>query len=401
MQPTEEQRREGVRRRRDNWATVYIHVPFCARICPYCDFAVTSLKRVPHEDYAEALLRQWRSRRGELEGRDVRSIYVGGGTPSRLEAGELGRVVDRIASDLGLGAGAEITIEANPVDVSARPLATWRAAGINRVSLGCQSFDSGVLKSLGRNHSGEQALSAARALLDEQEMSVSVDLIYGAPAQTESSWARDVDLVAGLCEQQGLEHVSSYHLTIEPGTPFAKRLQRGELVPIQEERARGCVARLKERLKGAGVAPYEVSSWAKADAHSRHNSAYWAGAEYLGLGAGAHGLRIAQGRVERARMPLDLGAYMGEEQGGALEVEAVSWEEHLSERMLIGLRSRFGLDLDMLAEQFGLSPAQRDEIARRAEPLWRAGWLERQGALWRPTWEGMQRADALGERLIG
>ncbi len=389
---------EVVKRRRDGRAGVYVHIPFCDRICPYCDFAVTSVRAIPHEAYADALLEEWEARQSSLEGRMVRSIYFGGGTPSRWAPEAFSRVLGEMRRQLEGHPIEEITLECNPVDVTREHLDVWCEAGVTRVSLGCQSFVPEVLEFLGRNHSASQALAAVESWL-ERGVEVSLDLIYGSPMQTFEMWQRDLDEIARLCER-GVHHVSSYHLTIESGTPFARRRARGEQMERSEQEVVAMVGGLREVLEQVGVRPYEVSSWSVPGHESVHNSSYWMGAEYLGLGMGAHSLRIDERGVFRRQNASRLDAYMRAPLEG-FEGEEVLCEDHLDERLFVGVRSRFGVSLAELQAQFGLSPSRHEAIVSRARVLYAEGLLEESGERLVPSWEGMQVADMIGEFLVG
>lgn len=393
----------GVRRRRDGRAGVYVHVPFCDRICPYCDFAVTSLKHVPHEDYAQALLREWEARASELEGRHVRSIYFGGGTPSKWSEEALARVLGEILGHAVCDRSMveEVTIEANPVDIRPERLATWQEAGVNRISLGCQSFQDDLLQALGRQHTGARAFEAARIIL-EAGLSLSIDLIYGHAMQTMASWREDLEKVRALMSSHGLGHVSGYFLTIEEGTPFYRRQRRGEVLVKQDDgESREMVDALCEVLAEGGVRPYEVSSYGAPGKESVHNSNYWLGGEYLGLGMGAHGLRIEGGEVVRRQNTRHLKTYLVDPVGSGAK-EGIGREDHLDERLFVAVRSRNGLEVGEIRAQFDLSPGERARLEERLERLCEAALLEEVQPGWfAPTWEGMQVADMVGETLLG
>ncbi len=369
-------------------AGIYVHIPFCDRVCPYCDFAVTASRGHDHGAYVDAVLREGEALRGVLEGRDIQTIYLGGGTPSRLERGALVRLLGEV---VGWAPGAEeVTMEANPLDVSEEAVSAWMGAGVSRVSLGVQSFDDATLAALGRNHGGAEAFEAARVLAGRAGLRVSVDLIYGTPAQDVASWEADL---ARLGELEGLEHVSLYQLTIEPGTPFARRAARGELGEAGEE-GRGeleevCAA----RLGAMGFERYEVSSWGRGGAYSRHNALYWRGGEWLGLGVGAHGSWFDERGAVRRANARQIKAYMADPVGSG-EVEVLSGAEALAERVFANLRTRLGLDLLMLREQAGGMEAGLWEalegVLSRCEGL---GWGERRGGLWVPTVAGLEMGD--------
>jgi oxygen-independent coproporphyrinogen III oxidase len=381
-----------MRPRSDLLAGVYVHIPFCDRVCPYCDFAVTARRDHDHAAYVDAVLAEWAARRAVLAGRDVRTIYLGGGTPSRLERGELVRLVRTLAA--AYPGVEEVTMEANPQDVTEEAIGAWMGAGVSRVSLGVQSFQDATLKALGRNHSGAQAYAAASLLAAREGLRVSVDLIYGTPSQDEASWSADLAALAGL---EGLDHVSLYQLTIEPGTPFARRQARGVLGEASEE-GRGVLEELTAAaLEGMGFERYEVSSWGRPGAWSRHNALYWRGGEWLGLGVGAHGAWYdARGPVRSAN-PRQIGPYMADPAGSAA-LEVLTGEEALAERVFANLRTRLGLEIEVLrAQAAGLDAgawSALEGVLGRCEGM---GWLERRGEVLVPTLAGMDMGDTAAE----
>lgn len=421
-----------VLRRRDAAAGIYIHVPFCARLCPYCDFAVDVRRTIPHEAYADALIAEFERRKHDLVGRHVQTIYLGGGTPSLWAPDQLARVVAHVqaslaASDTGPrsdatpGAGSpenalEICMEANPMDVSPQSLRAWVAAGINRLSIGCQSFQPRVLKALNRNHSRLQALQALDNALTFGPAQVSLDLLFGNPGQTMQEWEQDLDEVEKLT---GLAHLSAYNLTIEPGTAFFRRRERGRLTVPDDERCFAMLDYLIARGEAMGFGRYEVSSFARPGCRSRHNTLYWTGAEYLGLGVGAHSLRIdrrhssgarenqsadnAPAGVFRRANPRRTDEYMAAP-GLAYapqDTQALSAHEHLVERLFLGVRTRVGLDVDELRHQFvhAVPPATLARAEALLAQMCAQEFLVRDGPLFIPTHLGLNVADGLAEQF--
>ncbi len=359
---------------------------------------MTASARFSHDAYADALLAELDARApAALEGRDVRTVYVGGGTPSRMEWSALERVLARARGLAGAGV-VEVTLEANPSDVTVEAMEAWVEAGVTRVSLGCQSFEDATLRALGRNHDAAGAQRAARLLAGHEALSVSVDLIFGSPEQSLASLRGDAEFVASL---QGLGHVSAYNLTIEEGTPFARRAARGELGEASEDACVEMLELLEGVLGEAGFARYEVSSFAREDARSHHNTNYWIGGEYLGVGVGAHGLEVGSRGVVRRANVRHVKSYL-EDPIGSSEVELLSPKEHLLERAFVAVRSRAGLEWDELNWQFG---GEEDEALAALEGaltgLVSEGLLEEGGEprAWRPTRRGWLYADALAERL--
>ncbi|MFP4597036.1 MAG: radical SAM family heme chaperone HemW [Persicimonas sp.] len=398
-----------MRRRDDAACGIYVHVPFCARQCPYCDFAVDVRKTIPHTEYADALIEEFSGRRHLIDGRDVRTIYFGGGTPSLWQPEQLDRVMREIRGALGPDEPAEVTLEANPDDVTRSNLSAWCDAGVTRLSIGCQSFQPRVLKSLNRNHTPERAIEAVELALAHGPDIVSLDLIFGNPGQSFEEWEADLDQVEQfVLESDGserndrLDHLSAYHLTIEPGTAFARRRAKGRLSVPDDDRSFEMLERLVARCEELGLMRYEVSNFARAGCRSQHNTLYWTGAEYLGLGVGAHSLQIdaEDGVVRRAnpRLTADYLASPGEPG----ELEQLSAKEHLVERLFLGIRTREGLDFAQLRRQFG--GAVPTEWLDRAEggldEMVDSAFLERSTHIYYPTHAGLNLADALAERFF-
>lgn len=375
---------------------IYVHIPFCERVCPYCDFAVTATKNIAHEAYADAVIRELAARRAELAGRTVRTIYFGGGTPSRLDPVQLERILE-FARGLCEQPEllTEVSIEANPVDITTEALDVWSRAGVSRLSIGCQSFDDGMLARLGRNHDGARAIESVELALS-YAMRASIDLIFGGPEQTDELWASDLEVARGLIARRGLDHVSAYNLTIEAGTPFARMAARGKLRVPGEDACAGMVEVMRGVFAEVGVSQYEVSSWSTPGGHSVHNSGYWLGCEYLGVGTGAHSLRVVPGAVSRRENVRGLKAYLDDPVGAGC-IERVSAREHFDERVFVGVRTRLGLDLAELEHQFGSLP---EGMASQIDRLSAAGLLERVGDLVTPTREGLLVCDAIGESLL-
>lgn len=387
----------GPHRRSDSAAGIYVHVPFCARQCPYCDFAVDVRRSIPHQEYADALLREFDSRQGSLEGRHVRTIYFGGGTPSLWAPDELARVLARLREHAGEDL-AEVCMEANPVDITRESLDAWTAAGVTRLSIGCQSFQPRVLKILNRIHSREEALEAVELALEHGPEVVSLDLIFGNPEQTMEEWQRDLDIVEGMPR---LRHVSAYNLTIEPGTAFQRRMDRGRLTVPDSDRCFEMLDALIERCEKMGFERYEVSNFAKPGFRSRHNTLYWTGAEYLGLGVGAHSLHIdEQVGVYRRANPRQTSAYLADPASPDW-TEQLSAREHFVERLFLGIRTREGLDFAEVRHQFtdliGAPALQEAHVLLRE--LCEQGFMECDGDCFIPTHRGLNVADSLAERL--
>lgn len=363
---------------------VYVHIPWCAIRCPYCAFAVDARRDRPEAAYTDAILRQWASERAFVSGRPD-SVYFGGGTPSQADPAELARVLRAIDPP----AGAEITAEVNPGKLDAGRLDALAGIGVNRVSLGVQSFVPEVARRLGRAHSCREAEEVWAQARRVGFRSISLDLIFAVPGQTLADFDADLDRVLDAPP----DHVSVYGLTIEPGTPF----ERAGYAPTAESEAdardelwRRMYERATERLAASGLHAYEVSNFAAAGHRSVHNGHYWRARSWIGLGASAHGCRPPQARrTVRTRTQPGVDAYIADP--SPVE-EVVQPEDLLAELVGSTLRHVDGVDLDSLAERTGfrLCPP---------EPLLRAGVLVEDGAALRLDPAHFPVADFIAARL--
>ena len=324
---------------------VYVHVPFCDRRCAYCDFDIAVRRSIPHAPYLDALLRELALRAAEFEGMSARSFYVGGGTPSLWDPNCLDALLRRLEERFGVP--EEITCEANPESFGLELAHRWKESGVNRISLGIQSLSSSLLKQLRRHHSPEQALAAVEAARRAGFEHISADLIFGLPNQRVADFERDLET---LCAS-GIDHLSTYELTIEPQTPLWRRRARGHVVAAGEDETLVMFERLDEALP-AGFHRYEVSNSAKWGGWSRHNLLYWLGGQYLGLGMGAHSLsRTRGGASVRSANGRDLKHYLSAP--FPTFKEDLSPAVHLAERLFLPLRTHFSVDLDRLEAEFG------------------------------------------------
>lgn len=328
-------------------AGVYVHIPFCASRCSYCDFFSTlRLDEVGH-DYVEALIAEARLRKAELNGKPVKTLYMGGGTPSQLPLPLLARLIDGLKATLDLNAVQEFTLEANPDDVTPEWCAAVRALGVNRVSMGVQSFQDAVLRLVGRRHTARQAIDAVASLRHAGIDNISIDLIYGLPGQTLETWAESVRQAVDLRPQ----HISAYGLTYEPGTRLWQQRECGEVVEASEDQYLDMYRILVGLLQVAGYEHYEISNFALPGYRSRHNSSYWNETPYLGLGAAAYSY---DGTMRRSN-PADLCGYIRRITSGqpACQVEDLAWWERYDERVMLGLRTADGVDAHRLRSDFG------------------------------------------------
>lgn len=316
-------------------AGVYIHIPFCKSRCKYCDFFST-IQLEKKGAYVDALLAEWNDRKQVLTEK-VQTLYIGGGTPSSLDHAELLRIIQGILGDTPSEGPIEITIEANPGDITEEKARAWRAMGINRLSIGIQSFDDHLLQLIGRRHNAEQARQAVAITQAVGFDNISIDLMYALPSQTMEQWQSDVQEALRL----GVQHISTYGLIYENGTTLTQMLERGELVAVDEEIELQMYDHLVEQLCTNGFVHYEVSNFALEGYHSRHNSSYWNNIPYVGLGAGAHSY---DGNTRSWNIS-DLDAYIEQALAHNLhpEKEILSEEEKYIEHVMLGLRTNKGI----------------------------------------------------------
>lgn len=378
---------------------IYIHFPYCLSKCPYCDFASRAEKVIPQERYTEAVLRELRARAAAFDQPGVErravSVYFGGGTPSLWDPSQVARVLAEARALFAVEPSAEITLEANPGTTDEARFAAFRAAGVNRLSIGVQSFAPQQLVSLGRQHSPDDAVRAYRTARAAGFESVSLDLIHGGERQTAAGASRDAAAAVAL----GPEHISCYALTLvglAEEVPMARAVARGELSLPDDEAQAEMGEAVRAELRGGGYARYEISNYAKPGFEAVHNSLYWRGLEYVAAGTGACGFWRDRSpgstgplgrRFMNDRSPERWMARVEETRDGAASVEEIGAEDHLRERLFTGLRLAEGLDLAALEDDLRVSVRQRyqAEIAR----LVREGLAAQEGAVLRLTDRGL------------
>lgn len=367
---------------------LYLHVPFCSAICPYCDFAVLTGGAEKRRRFVASLLEEialW----AESEWRGFDTIYFGGGTPSALEAAQIGEILEAVYATFPDSREARIFLEANPEDSSPEAFAALRALGVATLSLGVQTFEPQELAFLGRRHTPEQAERSFHLARDAGFPTVSLDLIFGLPDQTPERWRRSLESAVRL----GADHISCYQLTIHEGTPFGFRRDRGHLAEMPEP-AQAEIFHLTHQLLGdAGYEGYEVSNFARAPEHrSRHNQKYWRHVPYLGVGPSAHSF---DGKRrwwnERKLGPWE--AKINQHTRPIADSETLTPGNLALEALMLGLRTKDGLDLGEFRERYGV-----ELEARNADLLERAhenGLLVREGERLKPTLAGFAVADGL------
>ena len=334
---------------------LYVHFPFCIRKCLYCDFNSLAGSEIPREEYVSALLDEMELRRQTLhEEVTASTLYFGGGTPSLLGPDLAARIINAARRLFALEANAEITLEANPGTINREKLAAYRSIGINRLSLGIQSFSDDLLRSLGRVHSSRDATSAYQSARDVGFTNIGIDLIHSLPGQDREMWRNDLDLAVVLRP----EHISAYGLTIEDGTPFHAMEQKGELPLPEEEEGAVMFELTSELLQKAGYEHYEISNFSLPGFRSRHNQVYWKRGDYLGFGAGAHSFLSIPSFGCRWENPETPEIYMQTVAKGTVskeELSIIKEREAMSERLFLGLRMLEGVDCDIFFKEFGVT----------------------------------------------
>lgn len=380
-------------------AGIYIHFPWCLEKCPYCDFlslAEPNPAKIPQAAYTAAIVRELRVRAPLLAGRDVHSVFFGGGTPSLWNSEHIREVLDAVKAAYTLTQDAEVTLEANPTSFDALKGEALLEAGVNRLSLGVQALSDERLGFLGRLHRTSGALAALNAAQTAGFTNVSADLIHGVFKQTPELAVADVETVVAT----GVCHVSAYLLTIEPGTAFGARHRKGQLPLLEDALVAESFVRVHDALEALGFHHYEISNFARPGRSSRHNLGYWRGEPYLGIGLGAFGTlpAAAQTPVVRYRNTAQIDRYLEtqtwphptRDRAGALQpyhqVEELDAPTLLSERLMLGLRLAEGIDPEQLSSEFGdvwrsRAPAV-DRLTQRGRLRWEAGRLNIPHSQW-------------------
>ena len=340
---------------------LYIHWPFCVSKCPYCDFNSHVRDSIDQDEWREALLADLAHEARLLPGRRLTSIFFGGGTPSLMEPATVAALIEAARTHWDASEDVEITLEANPNSVEAARFADLAAAGVNRLSLGLQSFDDEALHFLGRAHSAEEGL-AALDLAQKHFRRVSFDLIYALPGDTEERWSASLKRALSL----GTSHLSLYQLTIEPGTRFASMAARGEFEPIDPDTGAALYELTDAMTSSAGLPSYEISNHAASSAESRHNLTYWRYGDFAGVGPGAHGRRLGS-RTVRHRKPENFLSSLARNGHAIAEEESLTAREAADEALVMGLRLREGVDVQSIEARFGLPAIDWNKADRLAE----------------------------------
>ncbi len=370
---------------------LYIHVPFCQSRCIYCDFYSTTCGREQREAYVKALCREVKVRQDEAEGSPLSTIYIGGGTPSCLAAEGLERIFAAVDAGFCKVGDAEVTLEANPDDITPALCRRLKAMGVNRVSLGVQTFNDAALRFLRRRHTAEQARIAVETLAAEGIENLSIDLIYGLPGQDVADWKADLRQALGL----PVTHLSAYALMFEEGTRLTALRDRGEVRETDDEVSLQMFRLLIGQTAAAGMEHYEISNFARPGYASRHNSSYWTGCPYIGLGPGAHSY---DGRSLRRCNAANLEEYIAFTVEPPHETEQLTLDELCNERIFTSLRTRWGLDMAALEAGFGRERAAA--VASSARRHVAAGLLEHVGGCLKLTQRGIFLSDMVMSDLM-
>ncbi|MFT5487858.1 MAG: putative oxygen-independent coproporphyrinogen III oxidase [Paracoccaceae bacterium] len=376
---------------------LYIHWPFCVSKCPYCDFNSHVADTVDDAAWQRNLLAELDHYGTKTKGRRLDSVFFGGGTPSLMPPAIVAALLGRLSDYWSVPSDLEVTLEANPSSIEAQKFADFRAAGVNRVSVGIQSFDDAALKFLGRAHSAAEA-SAAITIAEQSFDRVSFDLIYALPGQSRDAWTSE--LADAL--SRGTGHLSLYQLTIEKGTPFYSDHRRGMFALPDEDLAADLYELTGEMTSKAGFDAYEVSNYARSGQESRHNLVYWRGGDYIGVGPGAHGrLTLAGKRLRTEQVPGPAGWLTAVTQDGhATRVyERVASTEQAEEHLMMGLRLAEGIDRVQFAQSVGRSLDDCIDGAKIAA-LSEAGLLVADPRGLRATTAGIQRLNAIIAAII-
>jgi oxygen-independent coproporphyrinogen-3 oxidase len=368
---------------------LYVHWPFCVSKCPYCDFNSHVRASIDQDGWREALLADLSHEATLLPDRTLTSVFFGGGTPSLMDPATAEAIIDTATTQWTAAADIEITLEANPNSVEADRFADLAHAGVNRLSLGLQSFDDNALRFLGRAHSAREGFRALE-IGQRNFRRVSFDLIYALPGETEASWSTTLAQALSL----GTKHLSLYQLTIEPGTRFASMVSRRDFEPLDPDASAALYELTDAMTSEAGMPSYEISNYARRGQESRHNLTYWRYGDYAGIGPGAHGRRLGT-RTVRHRKPENFRSALARNNHGIAEEASLSSIESADEALVMGLRLREGVDPQAIAERFGLS-----NIVdwTRVDRLVGSGHLERMGSRIKLTASGQLLLDyILGE----
>lgn len=371
-------------------AGIYIHIPFCKQKCSYCDFHFSTTFGPYRQRMIDALTTEIAERSYEFDGVLLETIYFGGGTPSLLTNQELLQIFSSLRGHFDISSVNEITLEANPDDITEESVSMWRAVGVNRLSIGLQSFREEDLKWMNRAHNVEEAQNAVQIAKNGGITNLTVDLIYGLPNLDEQIWMDHLKRVVSM----EVQHVSAYCLTVEEKTALASMVERKKIVPASEELQSSHFDSMLNYLTEEGYEQYEISNFSKPGFESKHNSAYWQGKKYMGIGPSAHSFNGSNRRWNLSNNTIYMKGIEGE--GTYFEIEELSGKDLYNERILTGLRTRKGIDPLQLEQEFGLS----EEFHKLVEQYIQLGWMKSENESLILSAEGKLRADHIASELF-
>ncbi len=375
--------------------SLYIHIPYCISKCPYCDFNSHVVTEIPQRGYTDALLREleFYGASNDWRGGTIQTIFFGGGTPSTCKPARNAKLIERVAATFPLDSNCEITMEANPGTVDAAYFAGYRGAGVNRISVGVQSFQPRLLKLLGRIHDAEEAKNALTVVKQSGFENFSFDLIYANPGQTLEELANDLDTAMEFQSP----HLSAYNLTFEEGTPFHHEYRAGRMAILSEDEEIAMAELIESKLNAAGLTRYEISNYARPGLHSRHNVNYWRSGDYLGIGAGAHSYKrntdgVTGRRWSDEKNPARYMAQVKETSQAVVERDEIDFAKAAGEFMFLGLRMTEGISTEVFRARFARPP---EEFYPRIATWLEAEFLERRGEFLRLTRKGLLLANSI------
>lgn len=372
-------------------AGIYIHVPFCKQACHYCNFHFSTSLRTKN-DFITALLREITLQQGYLQGEQVDTIYFGGGTPSLLAADEIKTILNALSGSFAIGTDAEITLEANPDDLTPEKLQQLKSANINRLSIGIQSFFEEDLQWMNRAHNAQQSIACIQSAHDAGFYNLTIDLIYGTPGLTDEKWHQNVQRAMAF----DIPHLSCYALTVEPKTALDHLIKKNQLADIDPEQQARQFLLLMDWTAAAGYEHYEISNFAKPGWRSRHNTAYWLGKKYLGLGPSAHSFNGAERQWNVANNAVYSQSLLKNELPA--EKEVLKTTDRLNEYIMTSLRTMEGLDLGYVSHQFGAEAANK--IMKESERYIKSENMVLDSGRLRLTKDGKLLADGIASNLF-
>ncbi|MCJ8210400.1 radical SAM family heme chaperone HemW [Mucilaginibacter sp. RS28] len=371
-------------------AGIYIHVPFCKQACYYCDFHFsTSLKY--KQEMLEAIRQEIALQKDYLGQENINTIYFGGGTPSLLTAQEINTMTEQIAQHFHIAADVEFTLETNPDDLTADKVKDLRSTAVNRFSIGIQSFFDEDLKWMNRAHNAGEAESSVKRAQDAGFENITIDLIFGYPLLSDAKWKQNIQTALDL----DVPHISAYGMTVEPRTALAAFIRKKKSPPLNDHQSAEQFLYLSDTLQAAGYEHYEISNYAQPDHYSRHNTNYWKGVKYLGLGPSAHSFNGEARQWNVANNAKYIEAIL--QNRIPAETEILTETDRLNEYVMTSLRTMWGLDLSTLE---GIAAGASTDLIKTSEPFLEKGWLIREEGIFRLTREGKLYADHIASELF-